>query len=225
MNGLEVNGFSKPKDDGDGPVDVPPFPSLPSTGWSDNGSVATVWPSVFPEQTMSAQNTSANAISDCETRTEAQSTVEVATSLDKLLSDKSDPDDISSDKHESESKENVDPSLDKLHSETLERKDDSDTSNAVDTNSVLRDSENLHSVEHENSNSEAVLGETLDQDDSETDLSDEARNVNDPVILKSADEERENEATQESEENKDETNEVPVYDAIFSQIQGQMNHN
>ena len=92
MNGLELNGFSKPRDDGDGPGDSPPFPTLPPTAWSDTGPVATIWPSVFPEQTVSQPNTSANAVSETEeNKTETRSS-EVISSLDKLLGHKNDTD-------------------------------------------------------------------------------------------------------------------------------------
>ena len=78
MNGLDTNGFGKPRDDGDGPGDSPPFPTLSPTAWSDTGSVATIWPSVFPEQTVSHQNASANAVSEAKENIEkdAQSTEE-----------------------------------------------------------------------------------------------------------------------------------------------------
>ena len=131
MNGLDMNGFSKPRDDGDGPGDSPPFPTLSPTTWSDTGSVATIWPSVFPEQTVSHQYVSGNTVSEGKENieTEAQSsemgskteTAQSEESLHKLLGHKTDTAEMVCDQNETAQEmsktENSEPNVETVRSE------------------------------------------------------------------------------------------------------------
>ena len=171
MNGVELNGFSKPRDDGEGLTENAPFPSVVPPSWTDSLSVATIWPSVFPENTVSKPNVSTNAMDESVQDKSSTESVETEKKLDSAdKTDRSNVPEIDSEKKEND--------FSTVNSEDSVAKDGTDIENNKGaTDSAVKQSETDVLEKAESLKTEGVVDDSVEktEDSAETGLSNETR--------------------------------------------------